>query len=451
MTIGKYIRNKVIPEGMSVSKAAKKLGVGRPALSNLLNDNASLSPKMAARIERAFGFSAEELLSLQSEEEIAELSQTKAQLTVARQVPHLGRVTAIDFSRWGEELDTRALFPALLRKLIAPLGDGILHINFPAYDQSQKKGWDGRLETNKASTWIPLGRSVWEFGCNKNPQTKANEDYKKRTENTPASERTNTIYVFVTPHHVITLDANDLEHWVEYSLQAQTFMLEQLNKHHEAFRTIDVAWSEWADVCDPVFPHALFEKASLGYAEKLIPWLKNKPNSPFVVHANTTQEALAATASMFMIHNKLSQFTDRVVELVDVSGVSILQKTTVPMIVVVANSDIELRLANIPRLHHTIILRNKSLMYDDPSFAIDVLNSSEFSDALKKTKTDRAEIDQLSTITGGSLSVLRRKWSTIPQIQRPEWASQKDNATFIASVVLVGTWDSRNDSDRFIL
>lgn len=38
---GSYIREKVIPEGMSVTNAAKLLGVGRPALSNLLNGNAS--------------------------------------------------------------------------------------------------------------------------------------------------------------------------------------------------------------------------------------------------------------------------------------------------------------------------------------------------------------------------------------------------------------------------
>ena len=34
-----------------MTEAAKKLGVGRPALSNLLNGNASLSHNMAVRLE----------------------------------------------------------------------------------------------------------------------------------------------------------------------------------------------------------------------------------------------------------------------------------------------------------------------------------------------------------------------------------------------------------------
>ena len=51
---GIRIRAEVIPPGMSVTKAAQLMGVGRPALSNLLNGNASLSEDMAMRLEKAF-------------------------------------------------------------------------------------------------------------------------------------------------------------------------------------------------------------------------------------------------------------------------------------------------------------------------------------------------------------------------------------------------------------
>ena len=51
---GTRIKVEVIPMGMSVTNAAKLMGVGRPALSNLLNGNASLSEEMAMRLEKAF-------------------------------------------------------------------------------------------------------------------------------------------------------------------------------------------------------------------------------------------------------------------------------------------------------------------------------------------------------------------------------------------------------------
>lgn len=470
MTIGHHIREKIIPAKMTVSAAAEKLGVSRPTLSNLLNGKAALSPKMAARIELAFGADAEELLSLQSKLGAEELIETKDALPVARQVPHLGKITANDFSRWGEELDSRALLPALLRKLIAPLGDGITNIVFPAYDQSQKPGWDGQLETSKASPWSPLGKSVWEFGCNKNPQEKANDDYRKRTKATPLKERKKTTYVFVTPHvwdgkedwvklrqkrsewkDIVALDAADLEHWIEHSLQAQTFMLECLDRNHDALRTIEIAWSEWADVCNPRLPHSLFKKSNDALSKKLIPWLDTPPNGPLVVQANTTHEALACIASMFISQEDAQRFSDQVIFLIDPSGLSTLKKTTTPMIVVIGDAEIEMKLADIPRLHHTIIARNKSLMHDDPDFAVDILNSSEFSEAMREVEIDTAEVDRLSATTGGSLTVLRRELAIVPQIKRPLWVTQKEAAQIIASVVLLGAWDARNESDKFIL
>ncbi len=62
---GGFIKRSVLPEGLTVTAAAELLGVGRPALSNLLNERASLSPEMALRIEKAFGIEMETLLRMQ--------------------------------------------------------------------------------------------------------------------------------------------------------------------------------------------------------------------------------------------------------------------------------------------------------------------------------------------------------------------------------------------------
>ena len=59
-------RNVVEPYGMSVSTAAAHLRVTRPAMSNLLNGKAALSPEMALRFEKAFGISATTLVRMQA-------------------------------------------------------------------------------------------------------------------------------------------------------------------------------------------------------------------------------------------------------------------------------------------------------------------------------------------------------------------------------------------------
>ena len=75
---GNRIKAEVIPPGMSVTKAAQLMGVGRPALSNLLNGNSALSPDMAARLERAFNYPLQDLMEMQARYDAAQAKQKDA-------------------------------------------------------------------------------------------------------------------------------------------------------------------------------------------------------------------------------------------------------------------------------------------------------------------------------------------------------------------------------------
>jgi addiction module HigA family antidote len=74
------------PIGLTVTKAAKVLGVTRPALSALLNGRAALSPDMALRVEKAFGVRMDTLLRVQTAFEIAEARDREANIKVKRYV-----------------------------------------------------------------------------------------------------------------------------------------------------------------------------------------------------------------------------------------------------------------------------------------------------------------------------------------------------------------------------
>ncbi len=64
---GAFIRLEVIEEfGLNITAAARILGVRRATLSDLVNGNASLSPEMALRVEKAFGLSMDLLLRMQA-------------------------------------------------------------------------------------------------------------------------------------------------------------------------------------------------------------------------------------------------------------------------------------------------------------------------------------------------------------------------------------------------
>ncbi len=56
----------LLPLGLTVTEAAVALGVSRKALSELINEKASLSPDMAIRIAKATNTSPESWLHMQS-------------------------------------------------------------------------------------------------------------------------------------------------------------------------------------------------------------------------------------------------------------------------------------------------------------------------------------------------------------------------------------------------
>lgn len=85
---GPFIRMEVIePLGLTVTEAARALGVTRPALSALLNGRAALSPDMALRIEKAFGPKMDTLLRMQTAFEIAEARRREHTIRVSRYRP----------------------------------------------------------------------------------------------------------------------------------------------------------------------------------------------------------------------------------------------------------------------------------------------------------------------------------------------------------------------------
>ena len=83
--VGGLIRRQVIePLGLTVTEAAKVLGVGRQALSTLLNEKAALTSDMALRVEKAFGPKMEHLMRMQLAYDLAQARNQESKIKVKR-------------------------------------------------------------------------------------------------------------------------------------------------------------------------------------------------------------------------------------------------------------------------------------------------------------------------------------------------------------------------------
>ncbi len=470
---GIYIRKDIIPSKMSVKEAAKFLGVGRPALSNLLNGKAALSPEMASRLEKVFGADQQKLLKLQAEFEQQQQISGTPKVVVGAYVPAFLKITAREIEQWVDgNLEARSLLAVLLRKLVNSTGQGLSLVDFPGYDQSEKKGWDGRVDASGATPWVPLGKSGWEFGCNEEPKQKAAGDYATRVKAIPATERAEMSFVFVTPRKwngkdkwvkdkqalgdwksVRALDASDIEQWLEQSLQAQRWLSERMGSPSDGVYSLEEQWRAWASVTDPELSQDLFATSVEHFKTTVKNWIENLSGSPLIICGDSKLEALAFLYCMFEdVESALKNFRDRFLVFSSAKALRKLTTASPAFVPIVFTDEAERELGGAYKNRHTIIVRPRNTVDPEPNIVLDLLRYEPFKKAAEAMGiADDAKIDELARESGYSPTILRRRLSKIPAIRTPEWAQDAAAVRRLIPIMLVGAWHTQSKGDREIM
>lgn len=82
---GEHIRYDCIePLGLTITEAARHLGVTRQALNNVVNGHSGISPDMAVRLSAAFGGSPEVWLGMQMQYDLARAEKNVDRKKISR-------------------------------------------------------------------------------------------------------------------------------------------------------------------------------------------------------------------------------------------------------------------------------------------------------------------------------------------------------------------------------
>ena len=468
--VGGYIRQRVIPAGMTVTAAAERLDVSRVALSNLLNGRASLSQQMAVRLKTAFGADLDELFRIQAEAESGRRRAEERTIAVRTYVPPLLTIKASQIDGWADQAEeARSRLPALVRRLIRSTGRDLLEVDFPAYGEGQRPGWDGRVESRAATPWIPEGRSGWELSTSSDPAKKAESDFRNRLAR-PAEERAETTFVFVSSRNwpkknqwaekrraeghwkdVKALDASDLEQWLEGSIEGQVWLAEQLLLPSiEDCMTLDRAWERWAEVTKPRLEEAIFEPAVRAHRREFVSWLRRSaPGRPFAVAADSTDEAIAFLACLFRDEDVRAESGDRAVVVSAAQTLRTLVGATSSFIPIVSDERAEPELAHWQR--HAIVVRPRNTVARKPDIELGLLGYEAFGKSLMAMGFTRAGVDRLARESGLSPTILRRRLSENDALRTPRWAGELETARKVVPMALVGSWHVDSKADREVL
>jgi hypothetical protein len=167
--------------------------------------------------------------------------------------------------RWAiERSEAQEDLAQLIRDLIAETAMPT-HLDVPTGRAVVEPGWDG-IVTSPGNAWVPAGRSCWEWSVGA-PEVKAQENYRKRTDNTPEAERNETTFAFVTPRRwpgrrewverkqaetmwrdVRVIDPSQLEGWLRTAFGTHLWLAERIDGSLAPdVRTVESCWREWAD------------------------------------------------------------------------------------------------------------------------------------------------------------------------------------------------------------
>lgn len=465
---GAFVREFVLkPKKLGVTKAAELVGVGRPAFSNFINGKAAATPEMAARLEVAFDLEAGKLLALQAAFDAAQANPSQAALSARRYVVPLLEFKANDFEAWvTSNVRARTRFAVLLRTLVNSTALPSKS-DFPGNDDAERPGWDGWSECKQGNPWVPAGNAGWEFGTNKDPKEKADGDYAKSVKAMATSaQRLQTTFVFVTPRRwpgksdwvnkkreekqwreVRAYDASDLEQWVAQSVSAQAWLAGELGVPTQEVASLDDAWQVWCAAAKSRMPSALFDTAVGAAKPKFLQWLAARPERPFVVASDSKEEALAFLSALLPAEEaQLAATRDRVVVFKAPGALTKLVKGATDFVAVAVTDEVQQELSAAGQLHAVVALpRNAAGLEAD--VVLEPLTSDAFRAALEAAEYKLDEISRLAKESGRSLTVLRRRLSTLPAVQSPPWAKDATTSKVLIPLYLAGSWNSKNERD----
>ena len=456
---------------MTVTEAAKRLGVGRPALSNLLNGRAALSQDMALRLEGTFGADRTKLLELQAASERDRRRVEDRSVVFGTYVPDFLTIKARQITQWATtSLQARVHLPVLLRRLIHSTGRELRHVDFPGYDNAQRHGWDGWVEADAATPWVPEGRSGWEFSVEQRPAAKAERDYRARLNKFSPAERAECAFVFVTPHNwegkagwvrakedagewkaVKALDASDLEQWLETTIAPRIWLAGELEIPTDGFETLDHFWSRWAAASDPPMTATIFAPSIVAHLRSVQEWLATPSNRAFSVAADSREEAVAFLACLLRHEDALADAHDRAVVFESADALRTLAHSSSPFIPIVYDEKTEREIAALCRTRHCFVVRPRNAVNRESDVAIEVLGHTTFEKALADMGVGRDRVDRLSRESGRSPTVLRRRLSSIDAVRTPPWAGESRIARRLIPMTLVGAWHDGSKADCEVL
>ncbi len=384
-------------------------------------------------------------------------------------------ITSADIKNWvsTKSRHCQETMPELLSRLILATATSVERIDFPCGDSVTTGGWDGTLETTSSSPFFPQGVSGWEIGAEASAGTKAEGDYKKRTDDLLGLVNSESTFVFVTPRvwpgrgkwekgkdaekkwkGVRVIAADDLELWLASAPAVALWLTRQIGKVPSAdIRDLEAVWEEWSEGTEPKMLPELVVSGRTEDTEAIHQWL-GKGADILEVQGDSPDEAFAFlyAAISTLPEEKRVQALACCVVVQNISEFRQLMQAykDYPLIIAVPGECIEAApLAKSKGQHVFVSMDAKTIGIRDV-LRLARPQRSVVEKSLIDGGLSEADAQKIARDSGRSMPVLRRQLFRSAAVSAPTWANA-ESARILIPLLFAGAWDENKEGDQQVI
>ena len=381
-------------------------------------------------------------------------------------------ITRDQLASWADTPESKANFPYLISRLIRATTAKDTKVDIPWGSATYIGGWDGIVDSKEVTRYVPEGISLWELGTDRNPQSKANADYKKRTKDPRGYTPLDATFVFVTPRiwtgknkwvkkrkeekkwkDVIVYDGISLAQWLDEAPAVSRWFASQGYAgvcSSEGIMTADEYWEEWS--CSgqlELTPGCVLAGREVA-KDALIRRLGEDP-SIIGVRASTKGEAIAfILATMKASDSEESGRFFSTALIVDQEdrfrSISLSMQHALNLIVRFDNAG--LFSSAVRRGHHVLVPLGADDVFSPDPITLPAVDRDALIAALVAGGLSRAKASKYTKESGHDISILKNL------LGFPSYGAAWINTQPIREIIpalLLGRWDESYPGDRELL
>jgi hypothetical protein len=396
-------------------------------------------------------------------------------------------VTRNNLENWANTTFSKATLPYLISRLVRATTPSSTKANLPSGSATYIGGWDGIVNCEKETAYVPQGFSLWEFGTTSDSKGKADGDYDKRKKNPIGFTAKDSVFIFVTPRlwtkkeewvagkkaenhwkDVIVYDSIDLEQWLDNALSVSRWLASQdgIGTYpFDGIMTADEFWEEWS-----IGPKGLLLSPECIIAGRefekdlLLSTLQGEPTIKGI-KASTKYEAIAfiiASAKIFPTEEFDRFFSKALIVNTEGNFRGIRINTNTPLNLIPRFDDAQPLYSAVAKGHHVLVPLGADDDFNQETITLPTIDRDGQIKSLVEGGMSIEDAERFSRESGRNITILKKllgfphykaKWIEKEKIREiiPALLLGRWNETFAGDIELIEKLSGQEYSDYLVI